>query len=93
MLVAGAWAPGEAPGGLLIFRVEDRAAVQAIVDADPFSTAGVVARAEVDYRVPILHREAAYDAWSWVSHVGTTSMVVESEICDGDAVLEGADRV
>ncbi len=50
----------------------------------------VVARAEVDYRVPILHREAAYDAWSWVSHVGTTSMVVESEICDGDAVLARA---
>ncbi len=50
----------------------------------------VVARAEVDYRVPILHREAAYDAWSWVSHVGTTSMVVESEICDADTVLARA---
>ena len=54
MLVAGAWAPGEAPGGLLVFRVEDRAAVQAIVDADPFSTAGVVARAEIREWAPPL---------------------------------------
>ncbi len=57
---------------------------------DASRTSMVVARADVDYRVPILHREAAYDAWSWVSHVGTTSTVVESEICDGDAVLARA---
>lgn len=50
----------------------------------------VLARAEVDYKVPILHREAAYDAWSWVSHVGTSSVVVESEICDGGTVLARA---
>lgn len=57
---------------------------------DASRTSMVVARADVDYRVPILHREAAYDAWSWVSHVGTTSTVVESEICDGDSVLARA---
>lgn len=54
MLVAGAWAPGEDPGGLLIFRAEDRAAVQTIVDNDPFSTAGVVARAEIREWAPPL---------------------------------------
>ncbi|HEX8781272.1 MAG TPA: thioesterase family protein, partial [Nocardioides sp.] len=47
----------------------------------------VVAQTDVDYRVPILFRERPYDAWSWVSHVGTTSVVFETAICDGDTVL------
>jgi uncharacterized protein YciI len=34
-------------GGLLIFCGEDKAAVQAFVDKDPFTTAGVVAGAEI----------------------------------------------
>ncbi|MFC5950057.1 YciI family protein [Pseudonocardia lutea] len=54
LLVAGAWAPGEAPGGLLIFRAEDRAAVQGIVDKDPFTTAGVVASADIREWAPPL---------------------------------------
>jgi uncharacterized protein YciI len=54
LLVAGAWVPGEAPGGLLIFRAEDKAAVQAIVDKDPYSTAGVVANAEIREWAPPL---------------------------------------
>ena len=51
---------------------------------------GVVARTDVDYRQPILFREQPYDAWSHVSSVGTTSMTVESEICDGEEVLARA---
>lgn len=47
----------------------------------------VVAQVEVDYRAPVLHREAPYDAWTWVSHVGSTSVVVETELCDGDRTL------
>ena len=50
----------------------------------------VVAQTDVDYRVPILFREQPYDAWSWVSHVGTTSVVFETVICDGDTVLSRA---
>ncbi len=50
----------------------------------------VVAQTDVDYRVPILFRQEAYDAWSWISHVGTTSMTIESEICDGETVLSRA---
>lgn len=50
----------------------------------------VVAQADVDYRVPILFRPEPYDAWTWVSHVGRTSAVVESEIRDGAAVLARA---
>jgi uncharacterized protein YciI len=59
LLVAGAWAPGEAPGGLLIFRGEDKAAVQAIVDKDPFTTSGVVANAEIREWAPPLGPVAA----------------------------------
>ncbi len=51
---------------------------------------GVVAQTDVDYRLPILFRPEAYDAWSWVSHVGRTSLTIESVICDGDTVLSRA---
>ncbi|MGZ4445997.1 MAG: acyl-CoA thioesterase [Nocardioides sp.] len=47
----------------------------------------VVAQTDVDYKVPILFRPEAYDAWTWVSHLGTRSMTIDSEICDGDQVL------
>ncbi len=50
----------------------------------------VVAQTDVDYRLPILFRPEPYDAWSWISRVGTTSMTIESEICDGDTVLSRA---
>jgi len=50
----------------------------------------VVAQTDVDYRMPILFRQEAYDAWSRISHVGTTSMTIESEICDGETVLSRA---
>jgi uncharacterized protein YciI len=54
LLVAGAWAPTEAPGGLLVFRAEDKATVQAHVDEDPFTRAGVVANAEIREWAPPL---------------------------------------
>ena len=50
----------------------------------------VIARKEVDYRVPVLHRPEPYDAWSWISRVGNTSFDVQSELCDGDTVLARA---
>ena len=56
--------------------------------ADGFAT--VVAQTDVDYKIPILFRPEAYDAWSWISHVGNRSMTIESEICDGDTVLSRA---
>jgi len=49
--------------------------------------ATVVAQTDVDYRVPILFRPEPYDGWTWLSHVGNRSMVVESEIRDNDTVL------
>ena len=50
----------------------------------------VVAQTDVDYRIPILFRPEAYDAWSWISRVGERSITVESVICDGDTVLARA---
>ncbi|HQR25745.1 MAG TPA: thioesterase family protein [Nocardioides sp.] len=50
----------------------------------------VVARTDVEYRVPLLFRPEPYDLWSRVSHVGTTSMVVEAEIRDRGAVQSRA---
>jgi acyl-CoA thioester hydrolase len=52
--------------------------------------ATVVAQTDVDYRLPILFRDRPYDAWSWVTDVGSTSTTIESEICDGDTVLSRA---
>jgi acyl-CoA thioester hydrolase len=52
--------------------------------------ATVVAQTDVDYRVPILFRPEPYDGWTWLSHVGNRSMVVESEIRDGDVLLSRA---
>ena len=50
----------------------------------------VVAQTDVDYRVPILFRPEPYDVWSWITHVGSSSLVIESEIRDGDHVLSRA---
>jgi acyl-CoA thioester hydrolase len=50
----------------------------------------VTARTDVDYKVPILFRPEPYDAWSWLTHVGRSSMVIASEICDGETLLARA---
>jgi acyl-CoA thioester hydrolase len=50
----------------------------------------VVAQTDVDYKVPILFRPEPYDVWSRVTHVGTRSFTVESEIRDGETVLSRA---
>jgi acyl-CoA thioester hydrolase len=47
----------------------------------------VVARTDVDYRRPIFFRLEPYAVHSWISHVGTKSFTIASEIRDGDEVL------
>ena len=54
LVASGPWGPDDARGGLLIFRVDDQAVVQAIVDRDPFITQGVVATSEIREWVPLL---------------------------------------
>jgi uncharacterized protein YciI len=47
LVASGPWGPADARGALLVFRANDRAAVQAIVDGAPFATAGVVAACDI----------------------------------------------
>ena len=54
LVASGPWGPTDAHGGLLLFRADDRAAVQAIVDQDPFTIQGVVATSEIREWVPLL---------------------------------------
>ena len=46
----------------------------------------VVAQTDVDYHVPMVLREAPYDVWSAVTRVGGRSLVIDSEIRDGDVL-------
>ena len=50
----------------------------------------VIAQADVDYLAPILLRADPYDCRSQIAHVGRTSLVIESEIADGDRPLARA---
>jgi acyl-CoA thioester hydrolase len=50
----------------------------------------VVAQTDVDYRRPILFRADPYDCRTWVSRIGSTSLVFESVVRDGDQVLARA---
>lgn len=74
------------------FEYLQEARIQLMADVwkglDPLSI--VVAQTDVHYRVPILFRAEAYDAWSWIARVGTRSATVESLIVDGDTVLAQA---
>lgn len=47
----------------------------------------VVAQTDVDYVRPILFRPEPYDAWSWVTRVGSRSATIDSVIADGDQPL------
>lgn len=51
-------------------------------------TSLVVAQVDVDYLVPILHRAETYDAFTQVVHVGSTSLVMETEIVDRSGPAE-----
>lgn len=76
------------------FLQEARIALMSRLWGEDWGAAGraqvVVAQVDVDYRVPILFRPEPYDAWTWITHVGRTSAVVESEIRDGSVVLARA---
>lgn len=54
LVASGPWGPDDARGGLLLFRAEARAAVQAIVDRDPFVVAGVVGACAIREWRPLL---------------------------------------
>ena len=53
-------------------------------------TEDVVARTDIEYRRPIHFRRAPYDVHNWISHVGSRSFSISSEIRDDDLVLARA---
>ncbi|MFT4265190.1 MAG: thioesterase family protein [Nocardioides sp.] len=53
----------------------------------PAFPAIVVAAQSVEYKRPMVLRGEAYDSWTWVQRVGTTSMVLEAQIRDTDGTV------
>ncbi|WP_415170162.1 acyl-CoA thioesterase [Nocardioides sp.] len=53
----------------------------------------VVAQADLVYRRPILFRHEPYQVRTWLTRLGTSSMVVEAEILDGTVQLARARHV
>lgn len=54
LLLSGPWGADEAPGGLLIYRVADRARIDEIVNNDPFVINDVVASKHIHSWRPIV---------------------------------------
>jgi uncharacterized protein YciI len=54
LLLSGPYGPDEPAGALLIVRAEDRPAVAALIEKDPFTTAGVITSSEVVEWNPVL---------------------------------------
>ena len=50
----------------------------------------VIARTDIDYLAPVRYRQDPYAVHSWVSHLGTRSFTISSEVRDGDDVLASA---
>ena len=50
----------------------------------------VVAQADVTYRKPVLFRPEPYDMYTWISHLGRKSAVIEAQIVDGDETISRA---
>jgi acyl-CoA thioester hydrolase len=47
----------------------------------------VIARTDIDYLAPLGYRQEPYAVHSWVSHLGTRSFTISSEVRDEDRVL------
>ncbi|MFH8347016.1 acyl-CoA thioesterase [Streptomyces sp. NPDC018045] len=58
-----------------------------------FSGGSVVARHEIDYVRPLVHRHAPVTVESWVTKIGAASMTIAYEIKDEDAVYVRASTV
>ena len=54
LLVSGPWAPGQTPGGLLFYRVKDRAALETILGNDTFVAEGVTTHVEIHDWQPLV---------------------------------------
>ena len=54
LLVSGPFGPDEAPGALLLFRADDKAHVDALVEKDPFTPSGVIAETDTTEWEPVI---------------------------------------
>lgn len=54
LLISGPFASGELPGGLLVFKADDRETVEELVAKDPFTEAGVIAEYTLTEWEPIM---------------------------------------
>jgi uncharacterized protein YciI len=54
LLVSGLFGPEEAPGALLLFRADDKAHVDALVEKDPFTLSGVIAETDSTEWEPVI---------------------------------------
>ena len=54
LLVSGPFGPDEAPGALLLFRADDNAHVDALVEKDPFTLSGVIAETDSTEWEPVI---------------------------------------
>jgi uncharacterized protein YciI len=54
LLVSGPFGPDDPAGALLLFRTDDRAHVDALVDEDPFTSSGVIATATTAEWEPVI---------------------------------------
>jgi uncharacterized protein YciI len=54
LLVSGPFGPDEAPGTLLLFRADDKAHVDALVEKDPFTPSGVIAQTDTTEWEPVI---------------------------------------
>lgn len=61
-----------------------------LAEEETESTGMVVAQTNVDYRIPITLRPEAYEVRSRITRLGTTSMVIDSEIRDPEQLYARA---
>jgi uncharacterized protein YciI len=54
LLASGPFGPDEPAGALLLFRADDKAHVDELIDKDPFTTSGVIAEATTAEWEPVI---------------------------------------
>ncbi|MFT2017071.1 acyl-CoA thioesterase [Streptomyces sp. 796.1] len=62
-------------------------------DDEAFEGGSVVARHEIDYRKPLVHRHAPVTVETWVTKIGAASLTLAYEIKDEDTVYVRASTV
>ncbi|MEU9745177.1 thioesterase family protein [Streptomyces niveus] len=62
-------------------------------DSPSFSGGSVVARHEIDYKLPLVHRHEPVDVELWVTKIGAAALTIAYEIKDEDQVYVRASTI